>query len=252
VTPSLARGRSSRHDPLTMRSKRQPVATRGNAFRLFLRFLRPSDLRPLPPVATTGLDKGSILRCQTRRQRLRRRRRIPHRRRVRGRSPMRLGDSLASSSRQAGLSCFWIVAVAVPGDVLSRGDLDQGDCDPVHELVVVLGEGGADLGFELGERRRGLGHSAMMPTPAATRERVSPPHRRQGRRTSAEAPARRSFASRFGKYLPGLQDASDLPCLGRGRWYRRSPYSPPVAGIMSTTRARRANQRGIESRTNGQ
>jgi hypothetical protein len=55
-----------------MRCARQPVATRGNGFRLFLRFLRPIQFATgCQPVATTGLHKGSILRCQTRRQRLR-------------------------------------------------------------------------------------------------------------------------------------------------------------------------------------
>jgi hypothetical protein len=43
---------------LTMERRRQPGATHGNRFRLFLRVSRPSDFRP---VATTGLHKGSIL-----------------------------------------------------------------------------------------------------------------------------------------------------------------------------------------------
>jgi hypothetical protein len=44
-----------------MRSKRQPVATRGNGFRLFLRFLRPSDLRPV----ATGCNHGAPKRLHS-------------------------------------------------------------------------------------------------------------------------------------------------------------------------------------------
>ena len=40
---------------LTMRSDRQPVATHGNGFRLFLRFLRRPDLRLVATGCTTGL-----------------------------------------------------------------------------------------------------------------------------------------------------------------------------------------------------
>src|SRR5919201_443553 len=45
------------------KSFRQMVATRGNGFRLYSRFLRASDLQGLGPVATTGLHKGSIHCC---------------------------------------------------------------------------------------------------------------------------------------------------------------------------------------------
>src|SRR5438093_12846692 len=70
-----------------MRFKRQLVAAGGDGLGLIEPFCGRATCDRLPPVATTGLHKGSILRCQTRRQRLRRRRSSPHPRRVAGRSP---------------------------------------------------------------------------------------------------------------------------------------------------------------------
>ena len=51
-------------DPLlTMRSSRQLVATRRNGLACFRAFPAPNIYDRLPPVATTGLHKGSIFRC---------------------------------------------------------------------------------------------------------------------------------------------------------------------------------------------
>jgi serine/threonine-protein kinase len=50
-----------------MEDSRQPVATHGNGFRLFLRVLDLPDLRPVATGCSHGLHKGSILCCQQRR-----------------------------------------------------------------------------------------------------------------------------------------------------------------------------------------
>jgi hypothetical protein len=57
---------SNRRPPPSMPSNRQAVATHGNGFGLFLRFLRRAICDRLRPVATTGLHKGSSLSCLVR------------------------------------------------------------------------------------------------------------------------------------------------------------------------------------------
>src|SRR5438034_10867471 len=83
-----------------MRFKRQLVAAGGDGLGLIEPFCGRATCDRLPPVATTVLHKGSTLRCQTRRQRLRRRRSSPHPRRVTGRSPnQRYGYLIPCASR---------------------------------------------------------------------------------------------------------------------------------------------------------
>jgi hypothetical protein len=53
---------------LTMERLRQLVATGGNRFGRFEPFAARLICDRLPPVATTGLHKGSILRCPVGRQ----------------------------------------------------------------------------------------------------------------------------------------------------------------------------------------
>ena len=60
---SLGRDREATDTLLTMRSNRQPDATHGNGFRLFPPVRAGAICDRLPPVAATGLHKGSIVRC---------------------------------------------------------------------------------------------------------------------------------------------------------------------------------------------